>query len=62
MTTQQINTANALITAKEIITKMLSQGLSKGKYVFALSNMLSNEFNLTQDESVIVIEEALKIA
>lgn len=62
MTTQNLNIANALQTAKEILTQMLAQGLSDSKFIFGLSNMLSEKYNLTQDQSVIVIEEALKIA
>lgn len=62
MTTQEINIAKALETAKEALTPMLAQGLGETKFVFALSNMLSEQFNLTQDQSIIVIEEALKIA
>jgi hypothetical protein len=62
MTTQNLNIANALQTAKEVLTKMLAQGLSDSKFIFGLSNMLSEKYNLTQDQSIIVIEEALKIA
>ena len=62
MTTQELNIANALETAKEVLTKMLAQGLGETKFVFALSNMLSEKFNLSQEQSIIVIEEALKIA
>ena len=62
MTTTEINIANALITAKEILTQMLAQGLSDAKMIFALSNVISEKYNLSQDQSVIVIDEALKIA
>ena len=62
MTTQELNIANALLTAKEVLNQMLSQGLGETKFVFALSNILSEKFNLTQDQSILVIEEALKIA
>ena len=62
MTAKELNIANALQTAKKAITQMLSQGLGETEFVFALSNMISENFNLTQDQSIIVIEEALKIA
>ena len=62
MTTQNLNIANALQTAKEVLTQMLAQGLSDSKFMFGLSNMLSSKYNLTQEQSVIIIEEALKIA
>ncbi|QQV90546.1 hypothetical protein Danklef1_62 [Polaribacter phage Danklef_1] len=62
MTTQDLNIVNALQTAKEVLTKMLSQGLSDSKFMFGLSNMLSEKYNLTQNQSIVIIEEALKIA
>ena len=62
MSAQNQNIANALQTATEVLTKMLSQGLSDAKFMFGLSNMLSQKYNLTQDQSIIIIEEALKIA
>jgi len=61
MTTLELNIANALTTAKEILLQMLSQGFGDTKYVFALSNMLVEKFNLTQEQSAIVIENALKL-
>lgn len=61
MTTLNTNIANALSTAKEILTEMISQGLGDTKYVFALSNMLVEKFNLTQEQSIIVIENAFKL-
>lgn len=62
MTTAQLNIANALMTAKEILTKMLAQGLGDEKYLFTISNMLCDNYNLTQEQSIIILEEALKIA
>lgn len=61
MKTQELNIANALSTAKEVLVQMLDQGFGETKYVFALSNMLIEKFNLTQKESTIVIENALKL-
>jgi hypothetical protein len=62
MTTQQLNIANALMTAKEILTKMLAQGLGDAKHLFVVSNMLCDTYNLTREQSIIILEEALKIA
>lgn len=62
MTNAQLNIGNALITAKEILTNMLADGLSDAKYIFVVSNMLCDTYNLTLEQSIIIIEEALKIA
>lgn len=62
MTNAQLNIGNALMTAKEILTKMLAQGLGDAKHIFVISNMLCDTYNLTQEQSIIIIEEALKIA
>ena len=40
---------------------MLAQGFGETKYIFALSNMLVDKFNLTKEQSTIVIENALKL-
>jgi len=61
MKTTEINIGNAILTAKEILVKMLSEGFGETKYIFALSNMLIEKFNLTQEQSTIVIEKALKL-
>jgi hypothetical protein len=61
MTNQELNIANALLTAKEVLVKMIHQGFGETKHVFALSNMLVEKFNLTQEQSTIVIENALKL-
>lgn len=61
MTTQELDIANALSTAKEISTQMITQGFGETKYIFALSNILVEKFNLTQEQSTIVIENALKL-
>lgn len=62
MTTQEINIAKALFTAKEMVSKMITNGFGETKFVFALSNMISKEFNLTQSESIIIIEQAIELA
>lgn len=62
MTTSNANIANALTAAKLMSTQMIAQGLWDAKSTFALSNVLCDNYGLTQNESIIVIEEALKIA
>ena len=61
MTTQELNIANALLTAKEVLVQMIAQGFGETKYIFVLSNMLVEKFNLTKEQSIIVIENALKL-
>lgn len=61
MTIQELNIANALSTAKEVLVQMLAQGFGETKHIFAISNMLIENFNLTQEQSTIVIENALKL-
>jgi len=61
MTLSSLTIANALITAKNVLNKMLSEGLSDPKYTFALSNLLCEKYNLTKDESLAIIENALKL-
>ena len=61
MTSQEINIANALMTAREVLSKMLCQGIGGAEHVFAVSNMIQDRFNITEDQSLIVMEEALKI-
>lgn len=41
---------------------MLAQGLGDAKHLFVVSNMLCDTYNLTRDQSIIILEEALKIA
>lgn len=62
MTPTEINIAKALLTAKEILTKMLAQGIGSPKHVYGLSSVLVKTYNLDRDQSLIIIEEALKIA
>ena len=62
MTTQEINIAKALFTAKEMVGKMITNGFGDTKYVFALSNMIAKEFNLSQSESIVIIEEAINLS
>ena len=61
MTTQNSNIANALSASKLMLTQMLAQGLGEAKYTFALSNVLCEKYNLTKDESLAIIENALKL-
>ena len=61
MTALELNVGNAILTAKEVITKMMSQGLGEAKYIYAVSKMLSEKYELTMDQSIVVIEETLKM-
>ncbi len=60
MTTQEFNIGKALLTAKEVLIQMINKGFGEDKYVFALSNMLCENFKITKEQSIIIIEEALK--
>lgn len=62
MTTQELNIANALNDSTEVLKQMISKGMNNAKYIYGLSSMLIEKYNLTRDQSVIVIENALKIA
>lgn len=61
MTIQEENILRALNAAKASLEQMIDQGFGDTKYLFALESMLSDNFNLSQDQTLIVIEEALKI-
>ena len=61
MKTLEINITTALQTTKEILTAMMSQGLADAKFTFALSNMISEKYDLTQEQSILIIENALKL-
>jgi hypothetical protein len=59
MATLEINTVKAFLTAKEVLKHMIQQGFGETRYIFALSNRLITEFNLTQEQSTLIIENAL---
>ena len=59
MTTQELNIANALSTAKEVLVQMLAQGFGETKYVFALSNMLVEKFKQYKNHLVICQETSV---
>jgi len=58
---ENLNIAKALQFTKEMLTQMLAQGLGDSKDVFALSNVLCSRFSFTQDQSMVIIDEALKL-
>jgi len=60
MTQAELNILEALTVTREILNKMMDQGIGQDQHVFALSNRISHEFNLTRDQALIVIENALK--
>lgn len=61
MTTVETNIGNALLAAKEIIAQMIAKGFGEAVWVYALSCSIAENFNLTRDQSIIIIEEALKL-
>ena len=61
MTVQELNIANALLTTKEILIQMLALGFGETKYTFVLSNMLVENFNLTQEQSIVIIKKSLEL-
>lgn len=61
MKTTELNIGKAILTSKEALTKMIAQGFTDAKYIFALSNMLMQNFNLNQAQATEVIEESLKL-
>lgn len=61
MKTTELNIGKAILTSKEALTKMIAQGFIDAKHIFALSNMLMQNFNLNQAQATEVIEESLKL-
>ena len=61
MTELELNIANALITAKSALTEMIAQGLGDEQSLFVLSNAIADTYSLTQDQAIIVIEQALPL-
>ena len=61
MTTQELNIANALVTAVEVVKEMLKNGFSEGVYVFKLSEMLQREYNISKADSIVIIEKSLEL-
>jgi hypothetical protein len=61
MTTEEINIANAILDANDVLIKMMQQGISEPKFYFAAANMLSQKYNLTLDQSIIILNKALEL-
>lgn len=61
MSNKELNIGNALLTSVEILKRMISGGLNDPKMFLYVSNMLTEEFCLTREESIIVIENAVKL-
>jgi hypothetical protein len=61
MKNTELNIGKAILTSKESLTKMIAQGFTDAKHIFALSNMLMKNFNLNQEQATEVIEESLKL-
>ena len=60
MTPQELNIVNALVTAIEVVKEMLKNGFSEGVYVFKLSEMLQRKYNISEADSIVIIDEAIK--
>ena len=61
MKTTELNIGKAILTSKEALTKMIEQGFTDAKHIFALSKMLMSNFNLDQKQAIEIIEESLKL-
>ena len=61
MTTQEQNILNAIITTKDVLTKVLSNGIKEESKIYDLVKAIGNKFDLNQKESIIVFEESLKL-
>ncbi|QQV91217.1 hypothetical protein Freya10_1 [Polaribacter phage Freya_10] len=62
MTTQNLNIANALLTAKKAVRSLLDNGISGEEKIYELSKAIGTTFKLTPNQTLIIMEEALKIA
>lgn len=60
MTKQTLKTAQALATATDLLTRMIEEGLATERYTLAAANALSETYNFSREQSIIIIEEALK--
>ena len=60
MTQAELNIGQALLVTREILVNMMAQGIGQDQHVFALSNRIAHEFNLTREQALTVIENALK--
>lgn len=60
MTEKELTIIEALITTIDVAKEMLKNGLAEDIYVFKLSKMLQRKYNLSEDETIVIIEEAIK--
>jgi len=61
MTTQEQNILNAIITTKDVLTKVLSNGIKEESKIYDLVKAIGNKFDLNQKDATIVFEESLKL-
>jgi hypothetical protein len=57
----EIIIGKALLTAKEILIQMLANGMAEPRQIYAVANAIAIEFELTLDQSIIVVENALNL-
>lgn len=62
MTTQENNLANALFTTRNILRRFLKAGISEPTQLYKAAKRVGKEYKLDFNQTVIVFEEALKIA
>jgi hypothetical protein len=60
MTKKELTIIEALITTIDIVKEMMKGGLGKDLYMFKLSKMLQEKYGLKEDETIVIIEEAIK--
>ena len=56
-----LNVANALLTAKDLLSAMMANGIADPKTCLLASNALQQKFNLSQDDAIVVLNNALKL-
>lgn len=61
MTTQELNIANALSTAVDILPAILKNGISSDEEIYEIMKAVGTKYNLNLDQTIIVFEDALKI-
>jgi len=61
MTTKEQNILNAIITTKDVLKKVLSNGIKEESKIYDLVKAIGNKFDLNQKDATIVFEESLKL-
>lgn len=56
----EIKTANALDYAMEVIRRMMKQGIAQAKYFNVIADNIVNSYDLSKEQAIIIMEEAVK--